>query len=357
MVCIIFFNLIYKQMEVDNILTSLYIIHGLVEPLFDLPIFFISLFEINISLVRIQNFLSLENHDYSQIEYLSNNENNSDSHYSIIISNADFGVEKKVSDSVNINDKNNINDINNSNDDLNTTNENIDNNSIDSNNEEQQKKNLISGFNNKKKFNDSFDSTDSNTNTEKDYESKIESGRVEKLILLKDINIKILKGEHIGIIGEIGSGKTCLLNAFINNLKVFPKNDNITGNIKLSGKISFVSQNPWILNTTVEENIILFNEKNEERYKKIVSICQLEQDFKSLANGDKTEIGEKGVNLSGGQKARISIARAIYSDAEIYIFDDPLSALDAYVGMNLFKDVFNYFLKEKTVIISTHALQ
>ena len=355
MVCIIFFNLIYKQMEVDNILTSLYTIHGLMEPLFNLPLFFISLFEINISLVRIQNFLLLEKHDYSQIEYISNDENNSDSDYSIIVSNADFGVERKVSDSVNINDKNNNNDINDIND-SNTTNENIDNNSIDSSSdEEQQKKNLISVFNNKK--NDSFDSTDSNTNTEKDDESKIEYGRVEKLILLKDINIKILKGEHIGIIGEIGSGKTCLLNAFINNLKVFPKNNNKTGNIKLSGRISFVSQNPWILNTTVEENILLFNEKNEEKYKKIVSICQLEPDFKCLANGDKTEIGEKGVNLSGGQKARISIARAIYSDAEIYIFDDPLSALDAYVGMNLFKDVFNNFLSKKTVIISTHALQ
>ena len=117
-------------------------------------------------------------------------------------------------------------------------------------------------------FNDSFDST--NTNLTNDYNIQIEENKKGYLILLKDINIRILKGEHIGIIGEVGSGKTCLLNAFINNLKVFPKNDCIKGNIKLSGNISFVSQNPWILNTTVEENILLFNKKNEERYKKMV---------------------------------------------------------------------------------------
>ena len=180
MICIIFFNVIYKEMEVDNILTSLYIIHGLVEPLFDLPTFFVSLFEISISLVRIQNFLSLEKHDYSQIEYLSKEENNPDSRYSIIISNVDFGIEKTVNDTVIINDKNNINNINenndsnDSNDDLNTTNENIDANTTDINNEEQQENNNISVFRTKTKFNDSFDSTDGNANITNDYESKIE---------------------------------------------------------------------------------------------------------------------------------------------------------------------------------------
>ena len=139
-------------------------------------------------------------------------------------------------------------------------------------------------------------------------------------------------------------------------MQVFTKN-NSKGNIKLSGKISFVSQNPWILNTTIEENILFFSQKDEEKYKKIINICQLEPDLLTLQKGDQTEIGEKGLNLSGGQKARISIARAIYTNSEIYIFDDPLSALDAYVGMNLFKGVFNEYLKDKTFIITTHALQ
>ena len=200
------------------------------------------------------------------------------------------------------------------------------------------------------------DLVNKNYNPNKKNFKSSKNPKIQKIILLKDINLQIKKGEHIGIIGEVGSGKTCLLNAFINNLQVFSKN-NSKGNIKLSGKISFVSQNPWILNTTVEENILFFSPKDEEKYKKIISVCQLEPDFSTLQKGDQTEIGEKGLNLSGGQKARISIARAIYSDSEIYIFDDPLSALDAYVGMNLFKGVFNEYLKDKTFIITTHALQ
>ena len=342
MSCVIFYNIIYKQMEVDNILTSLYIIHELVEPLFILPTFLVALFDILISLRRIQNFLSLTNHDYSQIEYLPSKAENSDSLSSIIISNVNFGIEKIISDDIIENDKNNIND------NINKC------NIINIKDKKEEKLNIV--LDDKKITNDFFNNKDTSMGNDY-YKYEIEENKKEKIILLKDINIRIIKGEHIGIIGEIGSGKTCLLNAFINNLKVFPKNDDKKGNIKLSGNISFVSQNPWILNTTIEENILLFNTKDEEKYKKIVSICQLEQDFKSLANGDQTIIGEKGINLSGGQKARLSIARAIYNNAEIYIFDDPLSALDAYVGKKLFKDVFNDFLKDKTFIISTHALQ
>ena len=96
---------------------------------------------------------------------------------------------------------------------------------------------------------------------------------------------------------------------------------------------------------------------DKEKYEKILSICQLKQDLQIFQKGDQTEIGEKGVNLSGGQKARLAIARAVYNDSDIYIFDDPLSSLDAYVGMNLFNEVFNDYLKEKTIIITTHALQ
>jgi len=96
---------------------------------------------------------------------------------------------------------------------------------------------------------------------------------------------------------------------------------------------------------------------NREKYNKVISICQLAPDLLIFPQGDRTEIGEKGVNLSGGQKARMAIARAVYNDSDIYVFDDPLSALDAYVGMNLFNQVFNNYLKDKTIIISTHALQ
>jgi len=350
MTCIIFYNIFYEQMDVENILTSLYIIHGLVESLFCLPSFFVTLFETVISLIRIQNFLTINNHDYSQIEYLSKD---SSSLYSIEISHVDFGVERRIDNyrkdkSIKNNHQNNIknenkNDINNKNNHILPPIEML---NMEINGEILDIKNI------KKELRE----TDINNSDNYKKEIQKDTKKFERIILLKDINVKILKGEHIAIIGEVGSGKTCLLNAFINNLQVFSKN-NENGNIKLSGKISFVSQNPWILNTSVEENILFFNPKDEERYKKVVSICQLEPDFDTLPKGDKTEIGEKGLNLSGGQKARLSIARAIYSNADIYIFDDPLSALDAYVGMNLFKGVFNNFLKDKTFIISTHALQ
>ena len=377
MTCISFYNIFYHQMEVDKILTALYVINGFVEPLFFLPQFFVALFETVVSLIRIQNFLSIKNHDHSQIEYLLKD---SKSPYSIEISDVDFGIERTIIKYKKI--KEEINQ---------TMNFSERNKDININGEKPDEKNLpqiemqnIGNQNNDEMLNDI--NTSSNANNKKKMKKEMKKGLIsenedkgknkeinhrknsdendgvkelkliEKIILLKDVNVKILKGEHIGIIGEVGSGKSCLLNAFINNLKVFSKNRE-NGNIKLSGKISFVGQNPWILNTTLEENILFFSQKDEERYNKVISVCQLEPDLKLLPLGDKTVIGEKGLNLSGGQKARLSIARAIYSNAEIYIFDDPLSALDAYVGMNLFKGVFNDFLKDKTFIISTHALQ
>ena len=178
---------------------------------------------------------------------------------------------------------------------------------------------------------------------------------IEPTVLLKDIKLNIQKGELIGIVGEVGSGKSCLLNAILNNLSVYSKYPN--KNIKTGGIIGYVRQNPWILNDTVRNNILFFKEMDEEKYNKIISLCELGQDIKLLSGGDMTEIGERGANLSGGQKARLAIARALYSDADIFLFDDPLSALDAYVGMNIFNNVILDYLKGKTIVVVTHALQ
>ena len=376
LVCVVFYNIIYGQMEVDKILTAFFVIEGFVDPLFSLPEFFICLYEAIVSLNRIQDFLAIKEYDKNQIEYF----NNSNNKLAIEITHVDFGVEKNYENEIE-KEENDDNDDNNENDDINednklfpteleeiesnekfTTNfyEDIFNEENNSNNEKlvfsSNLENKLVISENKNQIENKSENKD--INNDQDYKKIIKNKEtsIEKIILLKDINVQILKGEHIGIIGEVGSGKTCLLNAFINNLQVFSKNKS-KGNIKLCGKISFVSQSPWILNATVEENILFFNKKDEEKYKKVISICQLEPDLLTLPKGDQTEIGEKGLNLSGGQKARISVARAIYSNAEIYIFDDPLSALDSYVGMNLFKEVFNDYLKDKTFIITTHALQ
>ena len=345
MVCVIFYNIIYGRMEVDKIITGFFVIGEFVEPLFTLPDFVVYLLETIVSMRRIQDFLFIKEYDQRQIEYITNKENI----YSIEINHVDFGVEKTIEKESDIKKEEN-NDNNNSNNNKSLYPKEIEMESIDDNNDNDNDDNehlVLSSANLKNEL---------VNNSDKKKFISTNDPKIQKIILLKDINLQIKKGEHIGIIGEVGSGKTCLLNAIINNLQVFAKN-NSKGNIKLSGKISFVSQNPWILNTTIEENILFFSQKDEEKYKKIINICQLEPDLLTLQKGDQTEIGEKGLNLSGGQKARISIARAIYTNSEIYIFDDPLSALDAYVGMNLFKGVFNEYLKDKTFIITTHALQ
>lgn len=95
---------------------------------------------------------------------------------------------------------------------------------------------------------------------------------------------------------------------------------------------------------------------DEDKYKETIRICQLKRDLQILPAGDMTEIGEKGINLSGGQKARVSLARAVYSDREIMLMDDPISALDANVKKKIFKNVFMKKFKSKTRVLVTHAV-
>ena len=321
-VSIVFYNLIHHQMDTTKIITGIYIVNDLVIPMFNLPHFIRFYFETIIGLVRIETFLSYKENDDKQIKYLPQ-----DSEYAIIIENVDFGVENRIEDkttTINKKEEENI----------------------------KLKVNTIENIENKQTTKNNIINEDKVIRSKKN--KKVSEEKI--ITLLKGINFKIKKGEHIGIIGEVGSGKTCLLNSIINNLAVLNKK-NTDGNIQLAGKVSFVSQNSWILNDTIEQNILFFKPMDREKYNKIISICQLSPDLLIFPQGDQTEIGEKGVNLSGGQKARMAIARAVYNDSDIYVFDDPLSALDAYVGMNLFNQVFNDYLKDKTIIISTHALQ
>ena len=310
-VSIVFYNIIHHQLDTTKILTGIYIVNDLVVPMFNLPMFIRFYFETIISLIRIESFLCYKENDNQQVEYLPK-----DSEYAVIIENTDFGVENQVKSNKRKNSDS------------------------PKREDEKAKLKIVVNYENKIDINEKY----------------LNSEEEELLTLLTNITFKIKKGEHIGIIGEVGSGKTCLLNSIINNLAVINKDDS-KGNIKISGKISFVSQNAWILNDTIEQNILFFKPMDRKKYNKIIKICQLEQDLLIFPQGDQTEIGEKGVNLSGGQKARLAIARAVYNDSDIYIFDDPLSALDAYVGMNLFNQVFNDYLKAKTIIVSTHALQ
>ena len=151
----------------------------------------------------------------------------------------------------------------------------------------------------------------------------------------------------------MGSGKSSLLQAILNNM--LPTKEN--SKIYINGSISYVRQIPWIQNDTVRNNILFFQKRDDTKYKKIIDITELKTDLENLSGGDLTEIGEKGVNLSGGQKARIALARALYSDKDIYFLDDPISALDANVGMKIMKNCIINYLKGKTRILVTHSLQ
>ena len=174
-------------------------------------------------------------------------------------------------------------------------------------------------------------------------------------VTLKEIDLEVKKGEILGIIGEVGSGKSSLLQAILNSLILL--NPKECSGIYINGEIGYSSQIPWIQNDTIKNNILFFNEYEKEKYEEVLDKCQLTYDLDNFEGKDLTEIGEKGVNLSGGQKVRISLARMVYSNPDIYLFDDPISALDANIGKKIMKELIIDYLKGKTRVIVTHALQ
>ena len=245
-------------------------------------------------------------------------------------------------------------------------------------------------------------------------------------LILRDINFTVKKGEFVCIIGEVGSGKSSLLNAILNNMiqvgpkevkhilnlreSIFQKGDTIQivpegkvstalqaeeeeerklkekeensnkidtnsnedlnkinipndedestyNKVYVNGSIAYVCQSAFIQNNTLKNNVLFFHPFDQDRYNEVLKISELLPDLEILKGGDMTEIGEKGINLSGGQKARVSIARALYSDSDIYLFDDPISALDAHVGRNIMNNCICDYLKDKTRILVTHAIQ
>ncbi|NXL82491.1 MRP4 protein, partial [Leptocoma aspasia] len=170
---------------------------------------------------------------------------------------------------------------------------------------------------------------------------------------LQQISFTVRRGELLAVIGPVGAGKSSLLSAVLGEL---PKDK---GLINVTGRIAYVSQQPWVFSGTVRSNILFDKEYEKEKYENVLKVCALKKDLELLANGDLTVIGDRGATLSGGQKARVNLARlvAVYQDADIYLLDDPLSAVDAEVGRHLFEKCICEALHQKISVLVTHQLQ
>ena len=167
---------------------------------------------------------------------------------------------------------------------------------------------------------------------------------------IEGIDFTIGRGELIAVIGSVGCGKSSLLAALAGDMR------RTAGAITLGATRAFCPQYAWIQNTTAKENITFGQGYKPEWYEQVVEACALKPDFEMLPNGDLTEIGERGITVSGGQKQRLNIARAIYFNADIVLMDDPLSAVDAHVGRHIMDHAICGLLKDKCRILATHQL-
>merc|ERR1711871_1187976 len=205
------------------------------------------------------------------------------------------------------------------------------------------------GDNKNNKTDDSKSKSDTTEGGESNTDSENDSDE-EKIFSLHSINVHGESGELIGLVGAVGSGKSSIVSALLGDM------DNQKGSVLIQGSVAYVPQTPWILNSTVKDNILMESPFDEEKYTLALRLSQLEADLEQLPAGEMTQIGEKGITLSGGQKQRVSLARAIYADRDIFILDDPLSALDVHVSLKIFNDAITNHLKDKLVILVTHNI-
>lgn len=169
---------------------------------------------------------------------------------------------------------------------------------------------------------------------------------------LNKLNLDIPEGSLVAVVGTVGTGKSSLLQAILGEM------EKVSGSVNVKGSIAYVAQQAWIQNATLQDNILFGKKANLAKYRNVIETCALQADLEIMPAGDKTEIGEKGINLSGGQKQRVSLARAVYQDKDMYLLDDPLSAVDSHVGKHIFDNVIgpNGVLKDKTRILVTHGI-
>ena len=164
------------------------------------------------------------------------------------------------------------------------------------------------------------------------------------------MNFTLNDGEMMVVIGHVGSGKSSLLATIMKECQIK------SGQLGMHGTVAYVEQEPFILSDTIKENITLGKEVDDIVLHEVIRVSQLEPDLALFPKGINTFIGEQGVNISGGQKARIALARALYANADIYLLDDPLSAVDPAVANKIFNDCIQGYLAKKARILVTHQL-
>ncbi|XP_054723461.1 ATP-binding cassette sub-family C member 4-like isoform X2 [Uloborus diversus] len=168
---------------------------------------------------------------------------------------------------------------------------------------------------------------------------------------LRNITLTVKPGELLAVVGPVGCGKTSLLMSILGELPI------VSGETRVRGKVAYASQEPWVFGGSVKQNVIFGSAFEENKYKTVLNVCALDKDIEQFPYGDQTAVGERGVSLSGGQKARVNLARAMYFDADIFLLDDPLSAVDSSVSKHLFEKCINGYLKDKVRILATHQIQ
>ena len=218
----------------------------------------------------------------------------------------------------------------------------------------------------RKYLQDAFTTSGDGNSSNKTTENKIHAGKNLAILLqnivcswtgnwnkltLKSMCLSVEKGDMVFITGPVGCGKSSLLYTILREISLF------NGNISCQGKIAWVSQQPWVFSGTVRDNILFGEAYDPHRYRTTLQACDLYKDLQRFPGGDLTLVGERGIVLSGGQRARVELARAVYSRADIYLFDDPLSAVDTKVGHHIFQTCISELLRDKTRLMTTHNLE
>ncbi|KAJ2994746.1 hypothetical protein NUW58_g1475 [Xylaria curta] len=176
--------------------------------------------------------------------------------------------------------------------------------------------------------------------------------RHETKTVLRGIDFIAHKGDLTCVVGRVGQGKSSLLQSILGDLW------KVEGEVCVNGTVAYAAQQPWIMNATVKENIVFGHRYDSTFYEKTVKACALLDDFAQLPDGDETVVGERGISLSGGQKARVALARAVYARADIYLLDDCLSAVDSHVARHIVENVLGPrgLLNSKCRILATNAI-